>query len=285
METQGVLPAGGALMGFFERLNQAIERNRSLVCVGLDPDPNRMPEGIGVSEFNRAIIDATADLVCAYKPNLAFYEALGDKGLQALRQTLRHLPSGVPVIADAKRGDIGNVSAAYATALFDDLGFDAATVNPYLGFDSVQPFLAYRDRGVYVLCRTSNPGSGDFQELRCRFGDEERPLYEIVALRASQWNTSGNVGLVVGATYAEELGAIRRAHPDVPLLVPGVGAQGGDLAGAVRHGADARGAGMIINSSRGILYASRGSDFAEAARQAAADLRDQINRHLAERAP
>lgn len=266
-------------MKFMEKLTRAMQDNDSLLCVGLDSDPKRMPEGISVVDFNRAIIEATSDLVCAYKPNLAFYEALGDEGQAALKETLKNIPAGIPVIADAKRSDIGNSAAGYARAIFDNLGFDAATINPYLGFDSVEPFLSYQERGVIILCRTSNPGSADFQELLCQYGDRYHSLYEIVALKASQWNANGNIGLVIGATYPEELGIIRRQHPEIPFLVPGVGAQGGDLAQAVRHGIDANGKGMIINSSRQILYASTGKDFDRAARQTAAKLRDEINQH------
>lgn len=267
-------------MTFNDKLNGSAKRNRSLLCVGLDPDPAKMPDGIGPFEFNRDIVDATADLVCAYKPNLAFYEALGQAGHEALRRTLRHIPDTVPVIADAKRGDIANTAAAYARALFEELGFDAATANPYLGEDSLEPFLSYRDRGVFVLCRTSNPGSADFQELICEYEGSRRPLYEIVALRAASWNRHGNLGLVLAATYPQDLAAVRRCHPETPFLIPGVGAQGADIARTVRSGVDARGRGMIINSSRQVLYASRGANFAIAAREAAASLRDEINRHL-----
>jgi len=266
-------------MAFAEKLNKAVDRSNSLVCVGLDPDPKRMPEGISVADFNRSIVDATADLVCAYKLNFAFYEALGEEGQNALRNTLKHIPAGVPTIADAKRNDIGNTAAAYARAIFDNLGFDAMTVNPYLGFDAVEPFVSYRDRGVFVLCRTSNPGAADFQDLRCRHGRGYRPLYQMVALKAAEWNTHGNVGLVVGATYPGELGILRRSHPDMLFLVPGIGTQGGDVAQAVRQGMNAQGKGMVVNSSRQVLYASPGKDFDTAARAAATALRDEINRH------
>jgi len=267
-------------MNFSEKLEQAVRKNRSLLCVGLDPDPQRIPENMGVFEFNRAIINATSDLVCAYKPNLAFYEALGNEGLEALKQTVKHVPDDIPVIADAKRGDIGNTARAYATAIFSVLNFDASTVSPYLGFDSVEPFIEYHDKGIFVLCRTSNPGSADFQSLRCRFENKYRPLFEIVAARAGQWNTKGNVGLVVGATYPEELKLIRQSHPDMTILIPGVGAQGGDLGLAVRYGVNAQGRGIIINSSRQVIYASREKDFPEAARRAASAIRDEINQHL-----
>jgi orotidine-5'-phosphate decarboxylase len=274
-------------MNFIEKLSGATRKNDSLLCVGLDPDLERMPEKTGVFEFNREIIDATGDLVCAYKPNIAFYEALGSDGLDALKRTVKHIPDDVPVIVDAKRGDIGNTAKAYAQAIFDNLGSDAVTVNPYLGFDSVEPFIQYQDKGVFILCRTSNAGALDFQSLQCETGmllDPEaershRPLFEIVALKASQWNTHGNIGLVVGATYPEELKLIRTLHPNMPILIPGVGAQGGDLASAVGYGVNSQGEMAIINSSRQILYASREKDFAEAARRAAADLREQINYH------
>jgi orotidine-5'-phosphate decarboxylase len=270
-------------MNFSEKLEQAVQKNKSLLCVGLDPDPQRIPDNLGVFEFNKAIIDATSDLVCAYKPNLAFYEALGDEGLDALKQTVKHIPGNIPVIADAKRNDIGNTAKAYATAIFSVLNFDAVTVNPYLGFDSVEPFIEYRDKGIFILCRTSNPGSADFQSLRCRFEKGYRPLFEIVAARASQWNTTGNVGLVVGATFPEELKLIRQQHPDMTILIPGVGAQGGDIGLAVSYGIDASGRGIIINSSRQVLYASSGKDFARAARLAASELRDEINQHVSTR--
>jgi len=267
-------------MNFMEKLTGAARKNKSLLCVGLDPDPTLMPEKTDIFEFNKAIIDATCHLVCAYKPNLAFYEALGNEGLTALKHTVDYVPDDIPVIADAKRGDIGNTARAYAKTIFANFDFDATTVSPYLGFDSVEPFIQYRDKGVFILCRTSNAGAVDFQALRCEVENDHRPLFEIVALKASQWNTHGNVGLVVGATYPEELRLIRQSHPDMLLLIPGIGAQGGDLASTVRYGVDAQGEKAIINSSRQIIYASRGKDFAEAAQRAASTLRDQINHHL-----
>ena len=265
-------------MNFVDKLNEAGKKNQSLACVGLDTSPELIPPGMSVLEFNKSIIDATADLVCAYKPNLAFYEVQGEKGLDALHKTVQHIPKDIPVIGDAKRGDVGNTSAAYAKALFDHFEFDAVTVSPYLGFDSLEPFLKYKEKGVIILCRTSNKGAADFQSLLYQFEGKNMPLYEIVALKASRWNTNHNVGLVVGATYPEELKNIRQAHPDLPILIPGVGAQGGDLELAVRYGIDADNRGIIINSSRGIIYASKGADFAKAARCATATLRDEINK-------
>lgn len=264
-------------MNFIEKLAATVRENRSLVCVGLDVDPSLMPQGIGAADFNRAIIDATADLVCAYKPNLAFYEALGDEGMNALKATIKHIPRRIPIIADAKRSDIGNTARAYASALFDYFGFDASTINAYLGYDSVEPFMRYQDKGIFILCRTSNPGATDFQSLRCETGAGTRPLFEIVADKAQEWNTAGNVGLVVGATYPDELKTLRQAHPEMPFLIPGVGAQGGDVENTVRNGADSRRERTVINSSRQILYASKGKDFAEAARKATHALRAQIN--------
>lgn len=264
-------------MSFREKLSAAVKRNGSLLCVGLDPDPALMAIQ-DVAEFNRAIVQATSDLVCAYKPNLGFYEALGEAGWAALRSTLRSIPANIPVIVDAKRGDIGSTSAAYARALFDVLGADAVTVNAYGGRDSIEPFLEREDRGVLVWCRSSNPGAGDLQDLQVEFRGR-RPLWQAVALQARDWNARGNVGIVMGATYPAQLAEARKLCPDMPILVPGVGAQEGALAEAVRAGLDANGAGIIVSASRGVTYASKGSDFAEAARAAALALRDEINRH------
>ena len=265
-------------MNFIEKLLAASRKNKSLLCVGLDPDPELMPDKVNVFEFNKEIIDATSDLVCAYKLNLAFYEVLESEGLDTLKRTIKYIPDDIPVIGDAKRGDIGNTAKAYARAIFDNLSFDAATVNPYLGFDSIEPFIEYSDKGVFILCRTSNAGAVDFQALRCEAEGSYRPLFEIVALKAKEWNTHGNIGLVVGATYPEELRLIRQSHPDMPLLIPGIGAQGGELASAVRYGVDSQGEKAIISSSRQIIYASPGKDFDEAARRVASSLREQINR-------
>lgn len=259
-------------MNFIDKLLNASRKNKSWLCIGLDPDPELMPS-VDVLQFNKAIIEATSDLVCAYKPNLAFYEALGTEGLSILEKTVKYVPHDIPVIADAKRGDIGNTAKAYAKALFSVLGFDAATVNPYLGFDSIEPFVAYQDKGVFILCRTSNKGAEDFQDLSA----DGVPLYEMVARKAREWNIHGNIGLVVGATYPEELKTVRSICPEMPLLIPGVGAQGGDLAAAVGYGADAHGEKAIINVSRQILYASREKDFARAARNVAEKIRNQIN--------
>jgi orotidine-5'-phosphate decarboxylase len=263
-------------MPFVTKLVDATRKNNSLLCIGLDPNPDLMPK-VDILEFNKAIIDATQDLVCAYKPNLAFYEALGIEGLTILEKTVEHIPSDIPIIGDAKRGDIGNTAKAYAKALFSILGFDAATVNPYLGFDSIGPFISYQDKGVFILCRTSNPSAVDFQDLRCH---NDSSLYETVAHKAKEWNVYGNIGLVVGATYPEELKKIRSICPVMCLLIPGIGAQGGDLASAVKYGVDAQGEKAVINVSRQVLYASRERDFAQAARNSAERIRNQINSYL-----
>ena len=274
---------------FLENLESACEAQRSLLCVGLDPDPARMPHvlsavegGKDVFQFNRSIIDATADLVCAYKPNMAFYEALGVQGLTALKHTveyIRDVARGVLVIGDGKRGDVGPSMDAYYKAMFDVWGVDAMTVSPYLGKESILSS-AYRDKGIFVLCRTSNESAGDFQDIKAPFQGEERALYQQVALKYREWNTEGKLGLVIGATYAEELKEVRALCPDMPFLIPGVGAQGGDLEEAVRWGTDSRGRLAIINSSRQVLYASDGNDYPEAARREALRLRDDINQVL-----
>jgi orotidine-5'-phosphate decarboxylase len=267
-------------MDFLEKLAKASQKNRSLLCVGLDPDPAMMPDGLSVFEFNKAIIDATTDLVCAYKPNIAFYEALGSGGPDALKRTRDYIPGNIPVIIDAKRGDIGNTARAYAKSLFDYYSFDAATVNPYLGYDALEPFIQYHDRGIFILCRTSNAGATDFQSLLIETETGPKKLFEIVAEKVNEWNKYGNLGLVVGATYPDELKLMRRRYPEMPLLIPGVGAQGGELAQVVRDGTDAGRQRTIINSSRQILYAAKGKDFAKAAGRAAKEMRDKINDYL-----
>ena len=265
---------------FGDRLASAVERHDSLVCVGLDPVPERLPAGIsrdadGIVEFNRALIEATADLACCFKPNFAFYGALGGRGVDALQQTIDAVPDDVPVLLDCKAGDIGSTAERWAHMAFVELGAHAITVNPYMGSDAVAPFLDYGDKGIFVLCHTSNPGAADFQRLSV---DGATPLYEHVARETLEWNQAhGNCGLVVGATQAGSMARLRQLAPDLPFLVPGVGSQGGDLEGAIGDGLRADGAGLLINASRSIIFASDGADFAEAARAAAAELRRQIN--------
>jgi orotidine-5'-phosphate decarboxylase len=270
------------MTAFVTRLERACDANRSLVCVGLDVDPARLPVG-DVLGFNQAIVDATADLVCAYKPNLAFYEALGLPGLKDLERTVEYIRRTAPqaiIIGDAKRGDIGTTAQAYARAMFRMWGFDAVTVNAWGGHDTLSPFLEEPDHGVFIWCRGSNPGSADFQDLDVDTPEGRVPLYQHMARAAATWNRKGNIGLVMGATNPEQLAGVRSTCADMPLLIPGVGAQGGELGPAVRLGTDKRGRLAIINSSRGIIYASSGPDFAQAARREAAGLRDTINQIL-----
>lgn len=276
-------------MTFREKLDAAWARTNSLLCVGLDPELSLLPEGFGaedVARFNIAIIEATSDLVCAYKPNVAFYEGLGpERGYAALRETLAAIPAHIVTLADAKRGDVEHTARAYARALFDDLGFDSATVNAYLGRDSIEPWVERAEHGAFVVTRTSNPGAPDFQDLPVQTEGGSRPLFEIVAERAGVWGAQRNVGLVAGATYPDEMRRLRELCPDLPFLVPGIGAQAGSLEQAVRAGLDARGAGLLVSASRGVTYASRGGDFAEAARREALRLRDEINVVRAQLAP
>jgi len=267
-------------MTFTDRLRSVQEECRSLLCIGLDTDPAKLPVTVmsaadPVVVFNRQVIEATRDLVCAYKLNLAFYEALGERGWHALRETLAAIPPEVITIADGKRGDIGNSSELYARSLITGLRFGASTVHPYMGFDSIEPFLRHPEHGVFVLALTSNPGAKDFQYLTVN----GKPLYEQVIARVRKWNTHNNLGLVAGATRPAQLKRIRSLAPGLPLLIPGVGAQGGDLKRAVTYGCDSRGFLGIINAGRSVLYASSGPDFAAAARQAAQTMRDEINRY------
>ena len=267
-------------MSFTQALKDRWSSSDSLVCVGLDPEPAKFPTRFaededGVFAFCRDIADATAQYACAFKPQIAHFAALGAEG--ALLRLIAHLHSehpGLPVILDAKRGDIGSTAQQYAREAFDRYGADAVTANPYLGRDSVQPFLDRADRGVVILCRTSNPGAGDLQDLMI----DGRPLYQRVAEKvANEWNAHGNCALVVGATWPEQLREVRAIIGEMPILVPGVGAQGGDAEAVVRNAATADGTGLLVSSSRAILYASAGEDYAEAAANAARDLRDTIN--------
>lgn len=266
-------------MTFLTKLRAIQRKNQSLLCVGLDTDIELIPKHLRstanpVLEFNRRIIEATSDLVCAYKLNLAFYEAMGSSGWQTLRDTLSLIPKSVIIIGDGKRGDIGNTAEHYAKALFDDLGFDAVTVNPYMGYDSVEPFLRNDKHGVFLLALTSNEGSNDFQRLNIG----GKPLYERVVQSAVKWNTKKNLGLVVGATHPDELRSIRLLAPAMPLLIPGIGKQGGDLHSAVRNGCDKKGELAVINSSRSVIYASEGKNFATAARKEAEKLVKQMQK-------
>lgn len=263
-----------------------MRRSGSLVCIGLDPDLDHFPVSLrheqdlthAIVTFNLAIIEATHDLVCAYKPNLGFYVKYGLPGLQALLETRRLIPAAVPVILDCKVNDMQSTAAAYARGYFDELNFDAVTANGYLGDDAMAPFLSYADRGVFILCRTSNPGAATFQDLPVAGADGDGPLYLTIAGQIQRWADQGpaTVGLVVGATYPAELARIRARCPGLPILMPGVGAQGGEVAAAVAAGVDRDGAGLLVSSSRSITYAGTGDDFAARAREATLGLRSEI---------
>jgi orotidine-5'-phosphate decarboxylase len=270
-------------MNFLQKLNNAVDKSNSLLCVGLDPQMDKLPEHIKRQkypffEFNKAIIDTTYELVCAYKPNSAFYEALGPNGILQLKMTSEYIQKKyleIPVILDAKRGDIGSTNNGYVKFVFEYLNVDAVTLHPYLGKESLKPFLNLKERGIIILCKTSNPGSGEFQNTTV----DGEPLYMRVAkLVSGEWNEYNNCLLVVGATYPSELKEIRRIAPHMVFLIPGIGAQGGKVSDVMEHGLDENKRGLIINSSRSILYASTGKDFAEAARAEAKKLRDEINR-------
>ena len=271
-------------MGFRLSLRQRWKKSDSLLCVGLDPDPRRIPEHLGsgpgaILSFCREIVDATADQACAFKPQIAYFAAAGAEGvLQELIAYIHDRHPGIPVILDAKRGDIGNTAEHYAIEAFERYRADALTVSPFMGLDSIEPYLAWSGKGVILLCRTSNPGGSDFQLLE---SDGERLFERIARLAANDWNGDGSgseLGLVVGATYPAELRRVRELAPALPLLVPGIGAQGGDVDDAVRAGLDADGAGLVINSSRAILYAGHDREFAAAARAVSIQARDAIRR-------
>jgi orotidine-5'-phosphate decarboxylase len=270
-------------MTFAEKLENIIRKNNSLVCVGLDPDLTKLPEHIKLLsnplfEFNKAIIDATAGLACAYKPNSAFYEASGANGIEQLKMTCDYINDKypeVPIILDAKRADIGNTNIGYAEFAFDYLKADGLTVHPYMGGESLEPLLAHKDKGIIVLCRTSNLGAGEFQDLEI----EGKKLYQVVAKKvANDWNKNKNCLLVVGATYPSEIAEVRQIiGQDMIILVPGIGAQGGELEATLKAGLNQDKTGLMISASRSIIYASNGADFAVAARDETHKLRDEIN--------
>lgn len=269
------------MTAFTEMLRARTAAADSMLCVGLDPNPARFPKPLAgkegaLYEFCRGIVDATGDLVCAFKPQIAYFASCGaESELEEIIGYIHRTCPGVPVILDAKRGDIGSTAEHYAREAFERYRADCVTLSPYMGFDTIEPFLAYREKGAFILCRTSNPGGADIEMLRTEAGDM---VFERIAkLAAGSWNTSGQLGLVVGATYPKELADVRALAPELPLLVPGIGAQGGDIGAAVKAGLDSRGAGMVINSGRAILYASSGEDWREAARRAARATRDAIN--------
>ncbi len=272
-------------MTFQDKLNNIIEKNNSLVCVGLDTDIEKIPhhlkkEDYSIFEFNKEIINATHDLVCAYKPNSAFYEALGDRGVRELKMTCDYINQNypkIPIILDAKRADIGNTNNGYIKYAYEYVGADAITLNPYLGKDALQPFLNLKEKGSIILCKTSNSGAGEFQDLKV----EDKQLYKIIAEKvATEWNAKSNCLLVVGATYPQELNEVRQLVGDMTILVPGIGAQGGDLEKTIKAGLNSKKSGLIINSSRAIIYASSGEDFAEKAGEETKKLRDEINKYI-----
>jgi len=271
-------------MNFIKKLEQCWQTSNSLLCVGLDPNWDKIPEHLkqqpdAVYEFCKAIIDATHDLVCAYKPQIAYFSGLCAE--DQLAKTLDYLRSNyphIPIILDSKRGDIGSTASMYAKEAFERFQADAVTVNPYMGHDSAQPFLDYADKGTVLLCRTSNPGAKDIQDLEI----DGQPIYEKVArMISNDWNTNNNCCIVVGATWPEQMKKLRAICGDMPFLVPGVGAQGGDVEALVKAGQTSNGQGLMINSSRAVLYASSDTDFAQAARAVALATRDEINKHRA----
>ena len=270
-------------MHFMTALRAAWARRDSLLCVGLDPDPARFPAHLrgrpdAILEFCTGVVDATADLVCCFKPQIAYFAAQrAEDQLEALIAHIHEHHPDTPVILDAKRGDIGSTAGQYAVEVFERFGADAITVNPYMGRDSVEPDLEYADKGVILLCRTSNPGGSDLQFLDVGCG--ERLFERVARLVATEWNAGGNCGLVVGATFPAEIARVRELVGDMPLLVPGIGAQGGDVAATVQAGRSCGGSGLMINSSRAILYAGAGEDYAAVARRVASETRDAINRH------
>lgn len=270
-------------MNFLDKLNTIMDKNNSLVCVGLDSDVHKLPEHIKKLqhpqfEFNKAIIDATYDLACAYKPNTAFYEAHGSQGIEELKMTCDYINENYPeigIIIDAKRADIGNTNNGYVQFVYEYLNADAVTLQPYLGSEALKPFLERADKTSIILCKTSNSGSGEFQDVIL----DGKPLYEYVALKVTnEWNKNNNCMMVVGATYPDELKRIREIAGDMTFLIPGIGAQGGDVETTVKAGLNSEKKGMIINSSRGIIFASSGEDFAEKAREEAIKLQEEINK-------
>jgi orotidine-5'-phosphate decarboxylase len=269
-------------MTFIDMLSAAERQNHSMLCVGLDPEPSRFPgklqgDASKIYDFCAAIVDATADLVIAFKPQIAYFAAhRAEDQLEHLMQHMRRAAPGVPIILDAKRGDIGSTAAQYAIEAFERYGADAVTLSPFMGFDSVQPYLTYHGKGAFLLCRTSNPGGDDLQNQRLASVNGQPLLYEHIArLAQGPWNSNGQLGLVVGATYPVEIERVRAVAPTLPLLIPGVGAQGGDAVATVRAGWRP-GAPIIVNSSRAVLYASAGDDFSSAARSEAVRTRDLL---------
>lgn len=268
-------------MTFREKFDAAVAQNNSFVCVGLDPDPEQIPHHLKgssdpMTSFLSEIVVATKDIACTYKPNFAFFGAHGIAGWTTLQNTIHAIPDHIPILLDFKAGDIGNTATQYARMAYDQLGVDAVTVNPLMGTDAIEPFLAYQDGCSFLLCLTSNPGSADV----LRLNTDQGILFEILAAKSVVWNQVGPCGLVVGATHPEDLAKVRAIATDLPILLPGVGSQGGDANAIVKKGLDDKGGGILVNASRSILYASSDRDFAEAARRSADDLRQTLNNSL-----
>ena len=269
-------------MNFKEKLEKIVNKNNSLLCVGLDIDKDKIPKHLFQKsktpylDFNKEIIDATKDLVCAYKLNMAFYEVLGKKGIDILEKTISYIPNEIVIVIDGKRNDIGNTARKYAQSLFETFDADAVTINPYLGKDGIVPFLEYKNKCSFILFRTSNPSAIDIQDVKI----SNRPLFQLVANKIKEWNTYGNCGAVVGATYPNELKLIREIlGDDIPILIPGIGAQGGDVEKTIKYGTNKNRENAIINSSRGIIYAGTKKDFSKTSRKEAILLKNKINKY------
>lgn len=269
-------------MNWREKLSSITHRNNSLLCVGLDVDMEKIPKFFleknnnAMFDFNKAIIDATKELVCAYKLNMAFYEVYGSKGIETLEKTINYIPSNIIIIVDGKRNDIGNTAQKYAQSMFKTYNVDAVTINPYLGINSITPFIEYKNKCSFILCRTSNPSASDLQDLTI----SSTPLYQIVAKKICEWNIHNNCGAVVGATYPEELKIVRNIlGENIPILIPGIGKQGGDIEKAVKNGMNTQNEMALINSSREIIFAGQNQDFAEQSRKKAEAIRDEINKY------
>ncbi|RLF50267.1 MAG: orotidine-5'-phosphate decarboxylase [Thermoplasmata archaeon] len=269
-------------MNFKEKLKHIVNKNNSLLCIGLDIDKEKIPQFLlkknqnPLFEFNKTIIDATKDLICAYKLNLAFYETLGTEGFKLLEKTIKYIPKDIIIILDGKRNDIGNTAQKYAEAMFKTLKADATTVNPYLGIDGIQPFLKYKNKCTFILCRTSNPSAKDIQDLKTK----GKPLYQHIANKIKEWNTEGNCGAIAGATYPHELKTIREIlGEDIPILIPGIGKQGGNIKKTVKNGTNSKGEMAIINSSRSIIFAGSNENYKEKTRETAEKLKNEINKY------
>jgi orotidine-5'-phosphate decarboxylase len=268
-------------MNFKDKLSNIVNNNNSLLCIGLDVDKDKIPKFLFETskspylDFNKSIIDNTKDIVCAYKLNMAFYESIGTNGHVIIKKTLEYIPKNIIIIIDGKRNDIGNSARMYAKSIFEILGADSTTVNPYLGLDGIKPFLEYKNKCSFILCRTSNPSAIDLQDQIV----SNTPLYQKVAMKIKKWNYNNNCGVVVGATYPNELKIIRRIlGNEIPFLIPGIGKQGGDIEKTIKNGTNTKGEMVIINSSRGIIYAEDNEKFAEHSRETAIKVKDSINK-------